>query len=151
MSHEIVIERFSWLATLLGFSLCLGGCQKAPLPTFPVQGQVIFSDGVAVQAGWVEFHSIKHQISSQGSITSDGKFSLTTFRQGDGAVDGEHEVIVTQDLSQFSPERNQSGTAHFTPHRRVHARYQSYNTSKLTASVRPQRKNEVVITLEWSQ
>lgn len=65
----------------------------------PVKGKVIFN-GQPVTSGSIHFRPVAVQGAKEGmqgkpasgQIQSDGTFVLTTFRQGDGAIVGKHEV-----------------------------------------------------------
>jgi hypothetical protein len=88
-----------WLA-LLGVISCLG-CSGGDEWTrnrpkvFPTQG-IVKLDGKPLGNATVIFHSASHSLSAQGTTGDDGRFVLTTFEQGDGAVEGKHKVVVTK-------------------------------------------------------
>ena len=85
---------------LLAAFITAVGCNRGPFPTYEAEGRVTFSDGTALERGWVEFESIEHQppLTARGEIQSDGTFFLTTFKQGDGAIEGRHRAVVVVPL-----------------------------------------------------
>lgn len=125
-----------WLATLLGaFAL---GCNSGRLKTYEVEGQVVFKDGSPVKVGIVETKALGKSVQATGSINKDGSFRLTTYRENDGAIAGQHRVVVIQmipveDIPNYRPST--MGV--------VHRKHASYNTSELTMSVEPGGPNKI--------
>ena len=80
----------------------LTGCGSGhPAPTYPVTGKVVFSDdGTPLSTGGsILWESVPDEpgvlpFNASGAIQADGTFELTTFEEGDGAVAGEHRVLV---------------------------------------------------------
>ena len=103
----------------------------------------MFEDGVALQGGIVEFTSAIEKISSQGIIKPDGKFHLTTIRDGDGAVEGEHRAIVMYQFADGLVQHNHDAKAF----RRPDKKFASYKTSELKFTVRSAEKNHIKITI----
>ena len=125
-----------WLATLLA-SLALG-CNSGRLKTYEVEGQVVFKDGSPVKVGIVETKALGKSVQATGSINKDGSFRLTTYRENDGAIAGQHRVVVIQmipveDIPNYRPST--MGV--------VHRKHASYNTSELTMSVEPDGSNKI--------
>ena len=83
---------------LLIASICMAiGCGEGHPPAYPVTGQVVFADGGTLQyGGQVLFIStnVKPQVKAYGNFGQDGKFELTTYTEGDGAVAGHYKVAV---------------------------------------------------------
>jgi hypothetical protein len=118
------------------------GCSDH-LPTYPVAGKVQFTTGGPVHVGTVELKSREHGVQARGQIQSDGSFTLTTYKDGDGAVAGIHDCVVVQLVV----------TEGLTGHRPsavgvVDQRFASYSTSKLTVEISPDKANEVVLEVE---
>ncbi len=133
----------------LGFLVCLifevVGCGPSNPITFPVQGRVEFDNGEASQIGSVEFRSLTgdERITARGKIEKDGSFTLSTFEPGDGALPGEHQVIVQQMVISegLTVKDHQHGP-------RVPRKYSDYSYSGLKAHVLEAKQNPIVIKLE---
>ena len=129
------------LFTLL-FVVALG-CSSDRLPTFPVQGRVVFPDGSPVRTGSIELKSNEFGVQSRGNIGGGGSFQLTTYDENDGAVEGTHRCVVVQlvmveELSNFKPSTE--GV--------IDPRFGSYSTSKLECHVSSTVDNHVTLTVE---
>lgn len=93
------MTRFAYLGLFSIVSMLTAGCSDEQFETAPVSGTVT-SDGTAVPEGTIVFNPI-----AKGSNTmvgksatgyiKDGNFVLSTYSNADGAVIGEHSVIVT--------------------------------------------------------
>jgi hypothetical protein len=127
---------------VLASAVVSAGCSDGRLPTYPVSGQVIFEDGSPVHVGTVELKSREHNIHARGEIGTDGRFSLSTYESGDGAVAGKHDCVVVQMVM----VEEISGFRHSTDGV-VHPRFGSYRTSELLADVAEKRTNELKITV----
>jgi len=119
------------------------GCSDGRLPTYPASGQVVFEDGSPVHVGTVELKSREHNIHARGEISTDGRFVLTTYKPGDGAVAGTHDCVVVQmvmveEIANFQPSTE--GV--------VHPRFGSYRTSELMVEVAEKRTNELKIIVD---
>ncbi len=130
-----------WFPALL-LTVTLSGCSNQ-LPTFPVNGKVVFPDGSPVHIGTVELKSREHGIQARGTIDSEGNFKLSTYRDGDGAVAGLHDCVVVQFVM----------TEGFTGHRPstigvIDRRYNSYATSGLSVEIKPEGVNNVILEVE---
>ena len=136
-------NRFAVRVLLCGL-LLLAGCGSRGPRTYPVTGEVVFEDGVALQGGLVEFTAVEQEISSSGRIGPDGKFRLTTRTEGDGTVAGEHRAIV---ITAF-------GDGLITHHhdaktlRRPAKKFANYKSSGLKFTVRPGEKNHFQVVIE---
>ena len=82
------------LLVAAGFATA-GGCQPgANRPkTVPVTGSVTFK-GAPVAGATVSFQATDGSRSSVGITDDGGKYALTTFVRGDGAVPGEYRVSI---------------------------------------------------------
>lgn len=119
------------------------GCGSHGPKTYPVSGEVVFEDGVVLQGGLVEFTSVKDKISSQGTIQPNGKFRLTTIRDGDGAVAGEHRAIVMYQFADGLTQHNHDAKTFRHPDRK----FASYKTSNLNFTVHSTKLNHIKITI----
>ncbi|MCR9197346.1 MAG: carboxypeptidase regulatory-like domain-containing protein [Planctomycetaceae bacterium] len=112
--------------------LCVlgAGCGSDQLPTVPAGGKVVIAGGEPVRLGTIEFESVEHGITASGRIQQDGSFTLGTYGSSDGAVPGEHRVIILQMVI------NDGRVDHTLDHGKpVDPRYANYGTSSLTATV----------------
>jgi len=91
---------------MLGGALAVlaGGCGQRLPPTVPVSGKVTWQ-GKALTDGTVVFqpHVIAEGLPRRpatGQLDAEGRYRLTTFRAGDGAVPGKYHVTVHSYLSE---------------------------------------------------
>ena len=88
-----------YFSPLLGLIMLPVGCSKSPYDVAPVQGRVTI-DGQPMSAGQVMFAplakggSVNAGKPAFGKIQSDGSYILSTYRDDDGAVVGEHTVTI---------------------------------------------------------
>ncbi len=142
-SHQFLSEnRTGFCLCLLSLNLIMGCGQRNP-ETFSVQGRVEFEDGSVAEIGSVEFRSMTgtERMTARGKIEKDGSFTLSTFQPGDGALPGDHQVIVQQMVIA-------EGMAHHQHGRRVPGKYSDYAKSGLNALVKKQESNPIVIKLD---
>lgn len=92
--------RTAWL--LLG-GLAVGtlaGCGGNDLPLVPVSGTVTFDGGPCPAVGNVNFTPIEvapglPKRPGSGRFREDGKFVVTSFKEGDGLLPGRYRVAIT--------------------------------------------------------
>jgi hypothetical protein len=72
-------------------AVCGCGGDSGQLPTAPVSGTLAY-EGKPVAKGTIHFHPKVGPPAS--AIVKDGKFTLTTYKDGDGAVVGKHRVAI---------------------------------------------------------
>ena len=128
----------------------LSGCGSGhPAPTYPVTGKVVFSDdGTPLSTGgailWESTPDEPGELlfNARGAIQADGTFELTTFEEGDGAVAGEHRVLVR-------PKRDASDWTErgIVPRPVIAQRLESYETSELRFTVK-EESNDFTVTVE---
>ena len=75
-------------------ALLTGGCGAGGPTTIPVRGEVVFNgaplkDGIVV---YIPAGGAARQ--ATGRIQPDGTFVLTTFKDADGVVPGEYQIII---------------------------------------------------------
>ncbi len=126
---------------LVGLVLICSGCGRT---TYPVNGTVVWQDGSPAKelaGGSVEFESGEKNLSASGEIRSDGSFTLTTFKKGDGAPPGTYKVLITEpvrvDANPYDPEK----LAQIIP-----KKYRSFKESKIEITVKPE-SNTIQIKL----
>jgi hypothetical protein len=101
--------------------------------------------------GIVEFRSQPGGRIAKGLIDQHGHFQLTTFDNDDGAVAGQHEIVVIQ---HFDPkvwstkkplkhELTAGHSSHEDAAGMVHRRYADYRTAGLSAVVKPEKDNRI--------
>ena len=67
------LGRWILAGCLLGQAL---GCSSDRLPTYPVTGRVVFTNGDPVKTGLIEFRSVEHGLNARADIARDGSFRL---------------------------------------------------------------------------
>jgi hypothetical protein len=72
--------------------LLLAGCGDGLPETAPVTGKVTYQ-GKVVSEGKIGFYP-SQGVPAFGQIQSDGHFTLSTFKPGDGAIPGHHTVTI---------------------------------------------------------
>ncbi|HEY7154332.1 MAG TPA: hypothetical protein VH575_10280 [Gemmataceae bacterium] len=92
------MKRFIWFGVLLTTIYCLG-CGPRNNPTFektvPVRGAVVLPNGRTLTSGLVTFHpKDPTKGEARGSIKTDGRFELGTYKINDGAMLGAYTVTV---------------------------------------------------------
>jgi hypothetical protein len=80
----------SRMACLVVAAVLGTGCGSKPLG---IKGKVML-DGAPLSGASVEFVPEDGGHSAVGTTDSEGKFSLTTYKPGDGALRGEYRVVV---------------------------------------------------------
>ena len=133
-----------FLPLIVTFSLV--GCGSGHAPTYPTSGKVTFTDGKTLGGGSVSFRSLDEAraTSARGMIQPDGSFVLTTFEQGDGAVEGRHQALVSVPIS---PEQDDYKGG--PPPAAIDSKFSSFTTSGLefTVSTDPeQNRFEIKVT-----
>jgi hypothetical protein len=95
---------------VLGTALILtgnAGCGSGIPQTYSVKGKVLWKGGKPVEDGRIEFQSMSDpSLRATGEIDSDGSFTLTTHKDGktrQGAIEGQHKVIVEPDVGDDEP------------------------------------------------
>ena len=111
------------MALALLSPLWIGGCggsQSGPrvAPTLPVHGKVTYQ-GQPLTGGTIQTEPDRGREAS-GIIGPDGAFTLTTFKENDGAVPGTHRVAI-------------SGV--YKGRVAIPRKFDSYNTSKIEIDV----------------
>ena len=79
-------------ATLLAF----GGCQSNEHPELRPAGGVVTYKGEPVAGATVAFHHDDAARLATGTTDEEGLFQLTSYERNDGAIPGEHRVVITK-------------------------------------------------------
>lgn len=139
-----MLKRLTWICArrawfsgqvLLWSALTLaeGGCGRGP-EMAPVSGKVTYN-GQPLKFGSVTFQPQKGQ-PARGEILSDGTFTLSTFKAGDGAAVGTHKVRVACYDSQRAPAQAGGGEQSLGK-LLIPVKYTVFDQSGLTANVKP--------------
>ncbi len=132
------------LAALLILPLMLG-CSSDQLPTHPVIGTIQFSDGTHPMFGDIEFYNSQHKINARGKIERDGSFTVGTYTDNDGAVEGKHQIIALQVSGDYLTEKLSDSIKHDHGDL-INSSYFDYRTSGLECEI-VQGDNQVNLTV----
>lgn len=130
MPRQWKCRRIAVTCWLVFACLLVTGCSDKKYTTYPVLGVVKFEDGSVPQAGRVEFYSSEQDISARGKIADDGTFVMGTETTADGAVEGEHRVLIMQMIMPF-----QTGVTTHDHGAHIDESYASFRSSGLTFTV----------------
>ena len=135
---------FRKLRTLALATILLAGCGGGR-PVYPTKGKVTYPDGTPISAGRVNFRPVDDPapVVARGELAEDGTFELTTFDEGDGALEGRHLAIVMPRYK-FDVERHVEYIA-----AEIDPRYYNYETSGLEFTVTDDAaENEFTLVVE---
>jgi len=138
--------------------LPLSGCQGDGKPEVAPTTGVVTYDGEPVAKASVAFVPMGEAPNAIGTTDDEGRFTLTTFNPGDGAVVGAHRVIVVPhnpNLEQLSgdmsdPNEYLAAVAEAEAREKQSSlppRYASVETTDLTVTVKPGTENELSLKL----
>jgi hypothetical protein len=141
----LVYSRFAAWAVVAGTVFlvgCSGGTGDPNRPdTAPVTG-VVTLDGKPVEGASVSFQAQEGQHSAFGQTNAEGRYQLTTFVSGDGAVPGKYVVTIRKTESvggnavpQDDPNYGKQPLIPPTIKFIVPEKYSNPKTSGLTATV----------------
>ena len=84
------------LTYLLPLTL-LAGCGDGSLKTYKIPGKLVYQDNSPVPGASVVLQTTVGDkvVSARGMASQDGRFTLTTFKEADGIVAGEHTVSIS--------------------------------------------------------
>lgn len=85
--------------TLVAVAVCAAaGCGRGRKAVYPVQGSLVDSEGKPIAGATVFFCPVENYFDNHdkpgGFSDKDGKFTLTTYDNGDGAPAGDYVVTV---------------------------------------------------------
>jgi hypothetical protein len=101
-------------ALTVGVITAVGGCGGGEFETAPVRGTVT-CEGSPVTSGTITFNPIAEDAvgtpgkSATGKIGADGTFVLTTYKAGDGAIIGMHNVFYAPPAEGDEGEEDDDG------------------------------------------
>jgi hypothetical protein len=146
MSLNMILK--SWCASAVTV-LAISGCSGVKTPPVGQVGGIVTLDGQPLTKGQVQFvpdssKGTKGRMAG-GLIGNDGRFSLTAFKPGDGALVGFHKVVVIceEEMPAFDPKSPPPPPKSLIP-----IRYTDANTSGFTAEVKSGAKNDFTFALE---
>src|SRR5262245_27321090 len=86
-------ERRWGVALAVCLAVCLPGCGARK---YPVRGVVTLDDGTPLTRGLVIFERFEGgpPLTARGSIQSDGRYELSTEKEGDGVPPGRYKVAL---------------------------------------------------------
>ena len=116
--------------------MLIAGCSEKKYKTYPVTGVVKFEDGSVAKAGRVEFYSREYDLTARATISADGTFVIGTETAHDGAVEGEHQVLIMQMVWP-----SQTGVTVHDHGAHIDESYASFRSSGLTFHVEAKRDN----------
>jgi len=129
-----------WHAGALVWLLLFGASGCGSETFFPVSGKVTYKDGKPVTAGLVIFEPVSQKTSARGEIQADGSFQLGTYKDNDGAMEGEYKVLVAPPPLPEEAKRRRSP---------IHPKYQNLESTPLKFTVtRDRDKNKFNIEVE---
>lgn len=131
---------------ILVAAVFLIGCDDGRPATYPVAGKVVFEDGGSPVFGDVEFFEPSQKINARGKIERDGSFSLGTYADSDGAVAGQHKVVILQLTRNHFAAQVEDRIVHDHGDL-IDESYGDYRTSDLTAQVDPKDRNEIILVV----
>jgi hypothetical protein len=138
--------RWPLMLVYLGLAACIIGCGGGAVsaPTGEVQGVVTYQ-GKPVPDVNVTFTPDKGR-PGYGTTDAQGKFTISTFGDRDGAVPGTHKVTITDTREIPMPGTPEAEQAANTPPP-FPPKYSDPAQSDLTADVKEGQVNEVTLTL----
>jgi len=110
--------------------------------SFPTTGSVTWN-GEPAAGALVTLHSLSHNLAASGRTDAKGEFALTTWRQSDGAVAGDHKVTIeTTVIAGYTSEGGLIEVNAMPP------KYEKPDTSGLTATISDKGKNVLSFAVE---
>ena len=132
-----MVDLFKWCAVwlcLLTLVVVASGCSDGRLPTHTVRGQLEFEDGTTPMFGDVEFYNSEHKLNARGKVNRDGSFTVGTYEDEDGAVLGQHEIVIIQQTGNYLTASMAVEIAH-DHGELIHSDYFDYRTSDLKCTI----------------
>jgi len=133
-------DRLTWRRRAAGALLLamVAGCSGGREPTYPVEGRVTLR-GEPLSSGMIIFRPAQGPVAT-GKIDEQGRFRLSTYGEGDGAVAGRHAVRLGLPDKTFDvPADELEFTTEFDtppPEPPFPSKYLAFETSELTAEVK---------------
>lgn len=111
--------------------LIMAGCGGPK--TAEVKGLIVFSDApdtpaIELEGYTINFDSAEARTSGTGTVGPDGRFTMSTFKEGDGALRGKMKVAVTPPISLTDSSMGPS---------KIDKRHHAFETSGLEVDIQP--------------
>ncbi len=106
-----VMLRSTLAIVLLSFLGCGSGTTPRP-KTYPVSGKILHK-GKAISGATISFRLKDAPRTATGVTKEDGSFTLSTFSTNDGAIEGEHMVVIYKASAEATA--NSSATGSMSP------------------------------------
>ena len=135
-ARGIALSRWISNVVILAAVASCAGCDDGKPGLVPVSGQVLI-DGKPLDFGFVRF-AAPNARPAMGRLDADGRFTLTCYTEGDGAVVGTHRVAVMA----HEPTSGEQIKWH------APKKYANYATSGLTQEI-TKPTDSLVIELSW--
>ena len=150
---------------LLLATLTLSGCGDDPnvgrLPVFSVTGTVTMH-GAPLAGATVAFAPQEGQPTAVGQTDAEGKFQLTTYEYGDGAVAGSYRVVISKTIAaaaasvdggdheaaEEAASAHDAATAEGAGAEMVPAQYASSADTPFTVEVKTNGENDFPLPIE---
>jgi hypothetical protein len=103
-------RRISLAGVVLASVLAAAGCGPSGPTTIPIRGEVIFQGKPLRDVPFGLVHYLPKTAEGRqatGRLQPDGTFELTTFKNADGVVPGEYDVVVAAYSGQTEMTREQ--------------------------------------------
>ncbi len=130
------------LAGAAALAALLASCADGRKPVFPVRGQVLDARQKPAVGALVIFHPVnadpKDPHKPTGRADENGRFTLTTYKEGDGAPEGGYVITITWPTPRKTPFDPEGGD-------QLQGRYASPERSKLQFTVEKKAENEVPV------
>jgi hypothetical protein len=127
-------------AALAAAALLASSCGPSRKPVFPVRGQVFDDKHKPAVGALIIFHPVggadADAAKPVGHVDDSGAFTLTTYKQGDGAPAGEYAVTIEWPAPKTSPFGGEGKD-------QLKGRYRDPNASKIRFTVENKPDNEV--------
>jgi hypothetical protein len=141
------------LVMALCFCVGCGGDDEwaAKRPKIYRAGGVVNLDGKPLDDAIVVYHSVTHNVSAQGTTDKNGRFTLTTYNEKDGAADGPQKVVVTKRIYVEQKTKYHSAeepSVAKIPKDLLPVRYSNPSTTDIEVTVNASGSNDAVIELK---
>jgi len=121
------------------------GCGESQHATHKVEGRIEFKEGGAPKFGSIEFFHPEKKINARGKIQSDGTFTVGTYKDGDGAIEGDHQITVNQIVTSHLAANAKVEIQH-DHGKTASPKYRDYRTSDLKCVIK-KGTNQVVLKI----